>query len=565
MHNSIETERRFFIEYPNAEELLSHDGAFSADITQIYLTTDDPCMTARVRRMVRGDSTHFFKTVKTRISSCAAIEDEREISEADFNSALANADPSRRAIEKTRITVPYRKHNCEIDIYPFWHDRAVMEIELSSEKEQISLPPFVSVIREITGESAYSNHSLSFAVPTGSPLAERTTRLFDIDSHLFEFSSHVIASERLADGTCDTVLAASAFFPSGGGQSFDLGSINGVTLLRVFEKDGIIHHITERCIGDGSLAVCQLDRARRLSAMQAHSGEHIVSGIAHRRFGCNNVGFHMGEDYVTLDLDKYITGDEINELEYAANSVVWRNERIFAYYPSASELSSIDYRSKLELEHNVRLVEIENTDICACCAPHVKRTGEIGLIRLFDFEKYKGGVRIYMHAGMAALASARESYDILAECARTVSASPKTFKRAFDTLNSENAKLKYELVASRRRLADALVKSSCPKNAVYFENSFDSDDMKYITDTAIKSGAETAAVFALSGDSLRFAVEAASSEYDLKQAAAHIVALGMGKCGGNRSMIRGTLSCDTETAQRFFTDPENLKHSERKD
>lgn len=182
------------------------------------------------------------------------------------------------------------------------------------------------------------------------------------------------------------------------------GTLDGVTVTDTQERGEEILHLTDQPLEVGTTVTGQLDWAHRFSLMQNHSGEHIVSGIIHRRTGGNNVGFHMGSDTITVDLDVELTAEELAEIEAEANRVVWANGATQIFHPTAEELKDLDYRSKKELTGDVRIVTFPGADTCACCGTHVTRTGEIGLIKLISVQKFKEGSRIEMLCGDRALA-----------------------------------------------------------------------------------------------------------------------------------------------------------------
>ena len=228
-----------------------------------------------------------------------------------------------------------------------------------------------------------------------------TEKLFYLDSHLFEFEAEVLSCREAKHGW-EIVLDRTAFFPEGGGQPYDTGAIGPARVLEVHEREGEVRHLCDRELTPGTYA-CSVDREKRLRRMQNHSGEHIFSGLTHRRFGAENVGFHMAADCMTIDFDKELSWEELSAIEYAANEAVRANIPVRTFYPSSEELAALEYRSKKELEGAVRIVEIEGIDRCACCAPHVYSTGEIGLIKLLTAERHRGGVRLTLICGMDAL------------------------------------------------------------------------------------------------------------------------------------------------------------------
>ena len=179
--------------------------------------------------------------------------------------------------------------------------------------------------------------------------------------------------------------------------------------------------------------------------MQNHSGEHIVSGIVNSLYGYDNVGFHMEEDYVTIDFNGELTREQLDEIEDKVNFAIYKNYNINCWFPSEAELSKLDYRSKLELTENIRLVSIENTDLCACCAPHVKNTGEVGIVKILDFKRHRGGIRLVMKAGFKALLDYREKYKSVYDISNILSAKqPEIFnavERVYNEVDDANRAL----------------------------------------------------------------------------------------------------------------------------
>ena len=247
-----------------------------------------------------------------------------------------------------------------------------------------------------------------------------TKKLYEEDAYLSSFDSTVTKCFPYKNAYA-IVLKETAFFPEEAGQTADSGTLNGERVIDVQLNDGEIFHILSRPLKEGDLVHGELDFEVRFHKMQNHSGEHIVSGIVYSLFGLDNVGFHLGSKDVTLDFSGELTREQLDHVETLANEAVYRNLPITARYPSSDELPTLFYRSKLSLEKNVRIVTIEGVDSCACCAPHVSRTGEIGAIKLLDFMRYKGGVRIHMQCGRAALADYRQKYEQVAEASSLMS------------------------------------------------------------------------------------------------------------------------------------------------
>ena len=226
-------------------------------------------------------------------------------------------------------------------------------------------------------------------------------KLYYIDSHLWQFDAAVTGCEETKGGFAVT-LDRTAFFPEGGGQLADTGSIGPARVLDVHEKDGRILHYTDRPLPVGERFACAVDAEQRLRRMQNHSGEHIVSGLVYREHGFDNVGFHMGPDCMTMDYSGELSWEQLMRIERLANEAVRADLPLKIWFPPEEELASLFYRSKLDLTENVRIVEIPGIDRCACCAPHVERTGEVGLVKILTAERHRGGVRITALCGMDA-------------------------------------------------------------------------------------------------------------------------------------------------------------------
>ena len=228
-----------------------------------------------------------------------------------------------------------------------------------------------------------------------------TVKLYERDAYLREFTATVMTCEQTKKGYAVT-LDQTAFFPEGGGQPADLGTLGDVPVSDVQIGNGIITHTVSEPLTVGDTVRGVLDWDVRYARMQNHTGEHLLSGLIHKAYGYDNVGFHLNDTLVTLDVSGPLTAEDIAALEEKANRAVYENREIFATYPSPDEIGAIDYRSKLDLTEGVRLITIDGYDVCACCAPHVKCTGEIGLVKVLDAIPYKGGTRISMLCGLPA-------------------------------------------------------------------------------------------------------------------------------------------------------------------
>ena len=306
-----------------------------------------------------------------------------------------------------------------------------------------------------------------------------TERLYEQDSFCREFTATVLACERRGE-VYAVVLDRTAFFPEGGGQTADGGTLDGVEVLDVQNIDDEIVHTVAAPLIVGEIVSGSLDWDSRFLRMQKHTGEHIVCGIIHRLYGYENVGFHLGSEDVTLDLDGELTREQLDEVEELANRVVTDDRAVTAAYPTVEELSAMDYRSKKDIDGAVRIVTIEGLDRCACCAPHVTTTGQVGLIKLLDFIRYKGGVRIHMQCGLDALRDYRMRYMQTARIAASLSVKQHAVidgvERLFvqrDALTRELADVKKELLALRVEM----LSSDCGR-ALFIEKAMDGESLR---------------------------------------------------------------------------------------
>ena len=365
-----------------------------------------------------------------------------------------------------------------------------------------------------------------------------TIKLYYEDSHLREFSAQVVDCCQTEKG-CLVALSATAFYPEGGGQACDLGVLGGVPVLDVREKEGVVWHLCEKALPVGETVTGTIDWARRFSLMQQHSGEHIVSGIVHGLLGWHNVGFHMGSDVMTIDFDGPISADELTKIENLANEAVWADREVHCWYPSEAELPGIPYRTKKALPWPVRIVEIPGVDLCACCGTHVKRTGEIGLIKLLSCIKFHAGVRIELACGSKALA-----------LAQAVFAQNKAVSQAFSAKMLETgeaaAKMNQQLAAEKLRantLQSSLFTLQAKEfagrgNVWHFAEGLAPAQIRDLADSIADVCGGWAAV--LSGQEENYSICIVSRLGDVKAVGQHLGARGGGKPGFFQGNLRAT-------------------------
>lgn len=376
-----------------------------------------------------------------------------------------------------------------------------------------------------------------------------TEKLFYRDGYMREFDAHVISCEK-TDGGYQVVLDRTGFFPEGGGQYADPGRLADAEVLDVQEKDGVIYHKVDVPLLEGGTVHGRLDWDVRFERMQQHTGEHIISGIVHGRFGYENVGFHLGSDYCTMDFNGPITREELKEIELEANKAVFRNLAVEVTYPSGEELAGMEYRSKIEIEGQVRIVTVPGYDVCACCAPHLRSTGEIGLIKLVNMINYKGGERITMLCGFRAL----KDYEIKDENTKAISAllSAKEYEvaEAAAHLKEEAAGLKGKLASLQQKLLSYRA-AEIPVDdevVVVFDSGLSRNAPRELMNLLLDRGAKICAVFA-GTDAEEYRYVIGSKETDVRSLCKKLNEEFQGRGGGKPGMVQGSLH-GTEAAIR---------------
>lgn len=247
--------------------------------------------------------------------------------------------------------------------------------------------------------------------------------LFYTNPYLREFDATVVACTEGKKGF-EVVLDNTAFYPEGGGQPADLGRLNEATVTDVRRQNGVIVHFTDQAFDVGATVHGVLDWERRYDNMQNHTGEHVLSGVINHAFGYENVGFHMHDDAITIDMDGPMTDDDVKAMETAANDMIKANIPVDISFPSAEERAAMGFRSKKELTGKVRIVNIPTADCCACCGTHVKTTQEVGIIKVLSASKHRGGTRIEFVCGDRALRDFTNKHEEVLKVSRLLSVKP---------------------------------------------------------------------------------------------------------------------------------------------
>ena len=377
-----------------------------------------------------------------------------------------------------------------------------------------------------------------------------TERLFYADQHLASFEATVISCTE-NKGKYEVILDKTAFYPEGGGQPGDTGTLGGAEVLNTTEKgEEIIHH-TAFPLTPGETVCGKIDWLRRFDFMLQHSGEHIVSGILNRYTGCHNVGFHMGADVVTIDFDVEISDEILKQAEKEANEAVWKNLPIIASFPTPEELKTIPYRSKKELEGEVRIVTIPGADICACCGTHVSFAGEIGLIKLISSRKFREGVRIEMVSGKRAYDYMTAVFEQNKRISNLLSAKPLETSLAVSRMMGENEKYKQrEYEVQEKMIAKKAEELKGENDVLLFEEDLVPENVRKLCDAVAKVITGRCAVFSGNDeDGYKYAI---ISREDIRAFTKKLNEAFSGRGGGKPDFVQGSVKGSKKDIEEFF-------------
>ena len=382
----------------------------------------------------------------------------------------------------------------------------------------------------------------------------KTRKLYYEDSHLSAFSATVLSCEETKTGFA-VILDATAFYPEGGGQAGDTGSLGGVRVLDTQERGEAVVHLCDKPLTVGERVEGRIDYAPRFLRMQQHSGEHIVSGIINRRYGYHNTGFHMGSDIITIDFDGVIPAEDLPDIEREANRAVWQNLPIRCWVPSPEELPNVAYRTKRALPWPVRIVEVPGFDSCACCGTHVKATGEIGLIKLFSTIGFRGGTRMEMACGSAALALLNAAWEQNKQVSQAFSAQITDTGAAARRMNEVLAQQKYRITGLEKQIFQSIAKSYVNfGDVLHFEEALDGTALRELADSIAALCGGTAAVFT-GTDEGGYAFCLVTHDGDLRQLGRDMVKALKGRGGGKPNIQQGRVSALRKEIEGFFASP----------
>lgn len=382
---------------------------------------------------------------------------------------------------------------------------------------------------------------------------EEMNELFYRDEYAREFDADVISCQKGKKGY-EVALSDTAFYPEGGGQPADRGTLGQVNVLDVKRRNGEILHITDAPLEPGMTVHGVLDWERRFDHMQQHSGEHILSGVVHAQFGYDNVGFHMNDEVVTVDFNGPITWEEAMELEDKVNAYIWTDAESRELYPSEEELKAMDYRSKIELKGKVRLVEYPGADLCACCGTHVAHTGEIGLMKILSVSRHKDGVRMEMLFGGRAMKDYDRKHLLNTEFSCRLSAKPYETGEALQRVLDEMNAMKFRMQAMNERYY-AMRATSIPvgEPVIFFnEPGMSMVEIRKFCDYLISTGKVKTAMIISPKDKESVNYVMGSADLNMRDVGKLLNEELHGRGGGRPEMVQGSFQAEAEAVEQAF-------------
>ncbi len=379
-----------------------------------------------------------------------------------------------------------------------------------------------------------------------------TTKLYYEDPFLQGFTAAVTSCEEGKGGYLVT-LDRTAFYPEGGGQPYDTGVLGEAKVLEVHDKNGVITHLCNKPLAVGASVEGKIDWARRFDHMQQHSGEHICSGLICERFRCDNVGFHMGTDTVTIDFNADISWEELMEIEEAANRYICEDHPIDIRFYRGAELDKVEYRSKKPLEGDVRIVAFPGADCCACCGTHVLRSGQVGLVKFLSVQKFREGVRIELLCGDRARRYLSACWEQSLHIGQALSVKPVASAAAVERLQSELGALKLRCAKLEgSAFAQTAAQYAGRGDVLLFEEEMSGDSLRKLCDAVANACGGRCAVFAGTDGAYKYAIGHAGGE--LRDFTKKMNAALSGRGGGKPNFVQGSVGCDRAAIEAFFAE-----------
>lgn len=377
-----------------------------------------------------------------------------------------------------------------------------------------------------------------------------TEKLYYEDALLREFTG-VVVDCREEKGQWVVVLDRTAFYPEGGGQPADHGLLDGVNVVDVREKNGEVLHMCDGKVQIGESVSGRIDWSRRFDFMQQHSGEHIVSGILCEKFGCDNVGFHIGHELVTIDFNAELFTADVAFVEKAANQYIWEDHTLRIDWPSPTQLEALEYRSKKALSGPVRIVSWPGADCCACCGTHVRSSGQVGIVKLISCQRFRDGVRIEMAAGARALQWVNQIAGQNTRVSQLLSAKPGETAAAVERLQKE-------LYALRGRVAELEERDFVRKaeelagsgSVLLIEGTMSGESLRKLCGLVKEKCGGRCAVFAGTNGVYQYAI--AEDGGDLRGLTRKLNGALNGRGGGKPAFVQGSVQASAEDIRAFF-------------
>lgn len=379
-----------------------------------------------------------------------------------------------------------------------------------------------------------------------------TERLYENDSYCRSFTATVESCEA-TENFYYVVLDRTAFFPEGGGQAADEGTLNGVQVLDVQRKGDLVVHKTAGELPVGAEVKGEIDWDLRYSRMQSHTGEHILSGVVHSLFGYNNMGFHMGETTMTVDFDGALTNEDIEKIELFSNRAVYKNADITVLYPTEKELSELEYRSKIDFREDIRIVSIGDIDCCACCAPHLAKTGETGIIKIISFIPYKQGTRMEIIAGINALKDYSALNSANKRLMKLLSVPRDNVEQAVREQSDSISDLQYKNSQMSRRLALYEIEKCRINDSVYaFAKDLSYDELRFCANSILDEGVDICVLYSKNSEE-DYIYVISSKDKDVKSIGLKLNETFSGKGGGKPNYVQGKIISSSEEMVKSFT------------
>lgn len=392
-------------------------------------------------------------------------------------------------------------------------------------------------------------------------------RLYIFNQYLTEVQAKIIAAEKI-DDNYHILLDKTIFYPAGlGGQRGDIGTINGKEVIKSYEKNSRIYHLVKNRI-DSDTVLLKINWDNRLHIMQEHTCQHLVSACFYRLYAIDTLSFHASFDHITIDFDtEFVEERQIKEVEDLANFIIQNNLEVKAYFPSNKELENISLRREPKVEKNLRLIEIDGFDYSPCGGTHVSRTGELGLIKIVDWAKQNGKLRVFVKVGRAALEDYRTKNDMFKYISKDLSANTDNIKEKYTNFKEKNKSLEEsfsKLKSSYLDLYAAKLISQAKKNPKnFYTEVFDNLDFSQVNLLVKKLEGENIilALYKYENEICDFSISVNGNlKADLKKIKASLEEKFTVKAGGSEKFLQGLIiSKDKDEVLKFFNeDLENL-------